>query len=77
MRFPWFVLRGLFFVPSTLIGWLITLAMIAYCVYAFMEIDGRSHSVSDTLINFVFRLIIVGLVYTVIAWLTSRSTRKA
>lgn len=49
------------------------LAGIAYAVYTFIDIDSRSHSVSDTLINFIFNLLIIGAVYTLIAFLTSRS----
>jgi hypothetical protein len=57
-------------------GWLIMLAGIAYAVYSFLEIDSRSHSVSDTLINFVFRLLIIGAVYSLIAYLSGRITGK-
>ena len=49
------------------------LAGIGYAVYVFIDIDSRSHSVSDTLINFVFNLLIIGAVYTLIAFLASRS----
>jgi hypothetical protein len=44
----------------------------AYAVYTFIDIDKRSHSVSDTLINFVFNLLIIGLFYTVIAYFTEK-----
>jgi hypothetical protein len=67
---------GLFFVPVSAMGWLILLAGIAYAVYSFLEIDSRSHSVSDTLINFVFRLLIIGAVYSLIAYLSGRITGK-
>ncbi len=76
MNLPWFKRIGIFFVPSNIIGWIILLAAIAYAVYVFIDIDSRSHSVSDTLINFVFNLLIIGAVYSLIAFFTS-STAKA
>ncbi|MGA9121037.1 MAG: hypothetical protein WB699_16855 [Bacteroidota bacterium] len=76
MRFPWFVLRGIFFVPSSVPGWIIVAGALGYSVYAFLDIDSHSHSVSDTLINFVFRLLLIALVYTGIAWATSRGDKK-
>lgn len=71
MNFPWFKRIGIFFIPATVIGWIIFAGTIAFAVYIFRDIDSRSHSVSDTLINFVFYLLISGAIYSLIAWLTS------
>ena len=71
----WFNQKGIFFLPSAIVGWLIFLAAISYSVYTFIDIDSRSHSVSDTLINFFFNLFIIGAVYTMIAVFTSRDKR--
>ena len=71
MKFAWFRRYGLFFVPSKVAGWLILAAAAAYAVYVFVDIDRRSHSVSDTLINFVFNLMLIGLVYSLIAFCTT------
>jgi len=76
MKFPWFKRIGIFFVPSTIAGWIILLSGIAFAVYSFLDIDGKSHSVSDTLMNFVFMLLIIGAVYSLIAYLTSRVWKK-
>lgn len=76
MNFPWFKRIGIFFVPSSIAGWLILLAGLAFAVYSFMDIDSRSHSNSDTLMNFVFMLLIVGAVYSLIAYATSRLGKK-
>jgi hypothetical protein len=73
MKFPWFKRIGIFFIPATVVGWIILLAGIVFAVCCFMNIDGRSHSVSDTMINFVFMLLIIGAVYSLIAFLTSRN----
>lgn len=71
MKLPWFRRYGLFFVPWSFAGWAILAAAAAYSVYIFLDIDRRSHSVSDTLINFVFNLMLIGLVYSLIAFFTS------
>lgn len=76
MKLPWFKRIGIIFIPKNFIGWIIMLAGIGYSVYVFLDIDSKSHSVSDTLINFVFNLLIIGAVYTLIAFLTSRTTTK-
>jgi hypothetical protein len=76
MNFPWFKRNGIFFIPASLAGWLILVAAFVFAIISFMDIDGRSHSVSDTLMNFVFMLLIIGAVYSLIAYLTSRTFKK-
>jgi hypothetical protein len=72
MKFPWFKRIGIFFIPTTIAGWIILLAGMAFAVYSFIDIDSRSHSNSDTLMNFVFMCLIIGAVYSAIAYATSR-----
>lgn len=67
----WFIRKGLFFKPSSVVGWGLLAVALIYCVYAFIEIDKHSHSGSDTLINWFFRVILVGLAYSIIAYFTS------
>lgn len=74
MNFPWFRRTGIIFLPRSVAGWIILIAAISLSVYSFIEIDGKSHSVSDTLMNFVFRLFIICIIYSLIGYLTS--TRK-
>jgi hypothetical protein len=76
MKLPWFKQIGIFFIPTSIIGWLIALGCLIYAVYTFIDIDSRSHSVSDTLINFVIRLLIIGAVYSLIAFFTSRKLEE-
>jgi hypothetical protein len=71
MKPQWFKRKGIFFIPKSLIGWVIMLLGIIYAVYIFIDIDSRSHSASDTLRPFFFHLLIIGLAYTLIAFLTS------
>jgi hypothetical protein len=76
MKLPWFKRNGIIFSPSSIIGWIILLISIVYSIYSFIQIDSRSHSVSDTLINFVFKLLIIIAIYSLIAYLTSRDPIK-
>ena len=76
MNFPWFKRVGIFFIPASVAGWIILLAGIVFAIFSFMDIDGRSHSVSDTMMNFVFMILVIGAVYSLIAYLTSRVTKK-
>lgn len=71
MKLPWFKRIGVFFLPTTVVGWIILIAGLAYAVYSFIDIDSRSHSASDTLRPFVINLLIIVAVYTLVAWLTS------
>ena len=75
MNLPWFKRIGILFFPTSIIGWLLFIGGLVYAVYVFIDIDNRSHSVSDTLINFVFNLLIIGAVYSLIAFLTSRTAK--
>ena len=76
LNFPWFRRFGILFIPGTIAGWVIFLAALGYAVYTFIDIDRRSHSVSDTLMNFVFNLFIIGIIYTLIALITSHAGKK-
>ena len=73
MSFPWFKRSSIFYIPKSFPGWLVFLAAISFSVYTFIDIDSHSHSVSDTLINFVFILLIIGGIYTLIAYLANRT----
>jgi hypothetical protein len=75
MKFRWFKRSGIFFIPISIIGLIIALTGLACAVYLFLDIDSRSHSASDTLIKFVFNLIIIGAVYSLIGYLTSRRNK--
>jgi hypothetical protein len=74
MKIMWFKRNGILFIPASLYGWIIFIMGLAFAVYSFIDIDSRSHSASDTLINFVFILLIIGAVYSLIAYFTSRKT---
>jgi hypothetical protein len=72
MKLNWFTRKGIIYLPASFAGVTILLIAATYAVYTFVDIDRHSHSVSDTLINFVFNLLIIGLVYTIIAYFTEK-----
>ena len=76
MNLHWFKRIGPFFLPKAFFGWIILIVAIAYSVFAFIKIDSHSHSASDTLRNFFFMLLIVGTVYSLIGFFTSRQTNS-
>jgi len=45
----WFRAVGIFFVPASFAGVLVSALALAFCVQVFWAIDRHSHSVSDTL----------------------------
>jgi hypothetical protein len=73
MKLNWFTRKGLIYWPASIVGWVILVLAAAYAVYTFIDIDSRSHSVSDTMINFVFNFLIIGLVYTTVGYFTETS----
>ncbi len=72
MRFSWFRRIGFLFVPKSFVGIIILLACIGYLVFSFLRIDGKSHSASDTLMNFAFFVFIVAIPYLLIGYFTSK-----
>jgi len=70
MKLNWFTRKGIIFWPASVVGWIILILATAYAVYTFIDIDSRSHSVSDTMINFVFNILLIGLVYSIIGYFT-------
>jgi hypothetical protein len=70
MKLNWFTRKGIIYWPVSIIGWLIFAVAAVYAVYTFIDINSRSHSVSDVMINFVFNLLFIGLVYSVIGYFT-------
>jgi hypothetical protein len=45
----WFRPFGFVFLPVSISGWIISALAAAFCLHIFQFVDGRSHSVSDTL----------------------------
>ena len=72
MKLNWFIRKGIFFLPYSIVGWSIFILAVVYVVYLFIDIDSRSHSASDTLINWVFNCLMVGLGYSLIGFFTEK-----
>ena len=70
MKLNWFTRKGIIYWPVSVIGWTILVLAAAYAVYIFIDINDRSHSVSDVMINFVFNLLLIGLIYSIIGYFT-------
>jgi hypothetical protein len=66
----WFKPAGILFVPVSAMGWLLSLAAAAFCVQVFLFVDGRSHSVSDTLYG-IFPFWVPALL--ALAWIADRT----
>ena len=76
MNLPWFKQNGVLFTPSSKIGWGILAIAFFYIIYMFFNVDARSHSVSDTLMSFVFNVFIIAVVYSALAFFTSRPKKE-
>ena len=49
----WFRRIGPFYVPRSIVGWLVSLPTLFIAVQTFLMVDRHSHSASDTLIGAV------------------------
>jgi hypothetical protein len=77
MKLPWFKRNGiLLYIPQNLAGWIIVLAGITYAIYSFIDIDSRSHSVSDTVRPFFINLILIFAGYTLLAFFVNSLTKE-
>lgn len=71
MKLNWFKRVGFLVYPATLWAWLMLIVACGYLVYVFIEIDSRSHSVSDTLMNWAFNAILIGGALYIFAMMTT------
>jgi hypothetical protein len=70
----WFRPWGWLHLPISWQGWVVVALAAAFCVQVFLAIDGRSHSVSDTLYG-VFPYIVPSLL--LLDWLASKTSGEA
>lgn len=68
--------HGWLAIPTGWAGWFVILLFAGFAIYSFLEIDERSHSVSDTLMNFAFRVLLMAIAYAVVGRLLSSSTEE-
>jgi hypothetical protein len=73
MKTPWFKRLGWFYLPVSLPGVVITLAMLAFCAQVFLVIDRKSHSATDTLYS-VFPFF--ACAFLLFDWIAGRTSDK-
>lgn len=72
----WFRARrhGVGWTPSSWQGWTVLALYVGLLTHSFFQIEGQSHSVSDTLINFFPRFLIFTALLTIITYLKGEPT---
>ncbi|MBU0977666.1 MAG: hypothetical protein KKD18_04580 [Nanoarchaeota archaeon] len=73
MKKHWFKKFSWIYIPKSWQGFLTTLILIAFCVQIFIFIDGKSHSVSDTLYGIFPYIVPTFLIYL---WIASKNSQK-
>jgi hypothetical protein len=73
MNSAWFKRLGWFYLPVSVPGAIIALAVLAFCVQVFLAVDHKSHSVSDTLYG-VFPFF--ACAFLLFDWIAERTSRK-
>jgi hypothetical protein len=67
----WFTRKGILFIPSSPIGWGFVGVALAYCVYAFFEINSSSYATGNTLIAWAFNVLLILAALYGVAWISS------
>ena len=72
----WFKARkhGVGWTPSTWKGWVVLALYIGFLIHSFIQVDGFSHSASDTFINFFPRFLTFTALLTIITYMTGEPT---
>ena len=73
MNSAWFKRLGWFYLPVSVPGAIIALAVLAFCLQVFLAVDHKSHSVSDTLYG-VFPFF--ACAFLLFDWIAARTSRK-
>jgi hypothetical protein len=73
MNSAWFKRLGWFYLPVSVPGAIIALAVLAFCLQVFLAVDNKSHSVSDTLYG-VFPFF--ACAFLLFDWIAERTSRK-
>ena len=73
MKVQWFKRLGWFYLPISVPGVVILLAVLAFCIQVFFAIDRKSHSISDTLYG-VFPFFTGA--FLLLDWIASRTSEK-
>jgi hypothetical protein len=71
MKPVWFKSWGWIHRPISLIGVLLVLVVLAFCVQVFLAVDRQSHSVSDTLYG-IFPFVVPA--FMLLEWVASKAS---
>lgn len=74
MKTGWFRKYGWVYYPVSIIGAIITMAVLYFCITVFIAIDRHSHSVSDTLYG-IFPYFVSA--FTIFFWIASNTSKSA
>jgi hypothetical protein len=74
VKSKWFREWGWLYYPVSWQGVLLVILVLAFCVQAFLAVDSRSHSVSDTLYG-VFPYIVPS--FLILMWIASRTSKAS
>ena len=74
MTTNWFKKPGWIYIPTSVIGVVISLLAIAFCVTVFIAIDRNSHSVSDTFYG-VFPYFVSA--FTILFWIAGNTSKRS
>jgi hypothetical protein len=72
MKVTWFKKFGWIYIPTSIVGAIITLFVIAFCATVFIAVDRNSHSVSDTFYG-VFPYFVSA--FTILFWIACNTSK--
>ena len=73
MKTTWFKKIGWIYIPISVIGIVISQAVVFFCVTVFIAVDRHSHSVSDTLYG-IFPFFVSA--FTILFWIASNTSES-
>ena len=73
MKQQWFKKVGWIYIPTSVIGTIITLFVFIFCITVFTAVDRNSHSVSDTLYG-IFPYFVCA--FTILFWIAGNTSEK-
>jgi len=68
----WFKKFGWFYIPTSIIGVIISILTIIFCITVFIAIDRNSHSVSDTFYG-IFPYFVSA--FTILFWIAGNTSK--
>lgn len=68
-----FMKCGLIFIPTSILGAILTFLTFAFCITVFIAIDRNSHSVSDTLYS-LFPFFVSA--FTILFWIAANTSKN-